>query len=230
MLISNEDLARIDRIDMANQDDADVRWLCATAKRLACQKVSEGKFPEYLGLLNQSQGACYVMRHAENVSLVREVNATWPRIEHLISCETTDAVLGIRPYVQLESPRSEDLLRRLERIGKFTVHVDKDVLSTGPLAEILADLDGYGVHRNPFIFQPPKDPEKGAFASASLSADHKEAFRANFGVLFPGNVKVTVQLDLPPDLGDDVKLSIGLVMARYTTRGIPFANSINVRI
>jgi hypothetical protein len=221
-LISPADLDRIDSLETC-QKNPDILWLCQLARRLAALKPTEAVFSEYLALINYHSAAAYPIRRAET-SAPAEHELNWVGgpgpvvlLQHTLICELSDAFLCVRPYVKLVSPKSEGVLEQLARLGRITVRADKTLLVEGTLAEHLVGFDGYGVHRKPFTFRASGQPQESVFGVGILNGD-QSASPAELGVFLPHRTVITIELTYPLQAGEEIKLSTGLVMARYTTK------------
>lgn len=219
-LVSKEDLDRIDRLEAERAGDRDVVWACQLARKLSRLKPTEAQFPENLAVINQANCTAIPVRFAEScfVEHVFELKDGKGLFEYMLSCESTDAFLVIRPYVRVVIPQEQAVLDRLEK-GKLMVHADGSFISVTPIAEVLVGLDGYGVRRKPFLFRLPVQHEPNIFGVASLDALGEIATPGGLGIFLPNTTKVRIELETPAVV-DRATVSVGLVMARYTTKGI----------
>lgn len=227
MLITPEDLDRLSRLEIEREGDHDVVWACRLARKLAWLKPTEAQFSQYVALINQIACSAFPVRHDETLFLRGAVGVKDPKFSHQVVCSQKEAILFVRPYVILETPKFPEIISTLEKFGRFMVKVDGKELAQGWLAEILVGLDGYGVRRKPYTFMPPKQPIDNVFSVGILQPVNdpfgysgQSALPADLGVMLADGAKMEVALDLPEQNPEDppVGLSIGLVAARYTTR------------
>lgn len=236
MLITPEDLNRLACLEINREGDHDVVWACRLARKLASVKPTEAQFDQYLALINRNTCSAFSVRHDETLFLNGTTGVKNPKFLHQVSCSEKDAVFCVRPYVILETPKFPEIISTLEKFGRFSVKVDGKGLAQGWLAEILVDLDGYGVRRRPYTLMSPKEPIDNVFDVGVLDQSYSQfggdqhpgptVLPSNQGVLLGNGAKIEVILELPEPAPEDssIKLRIGLVAARYTTReaaGLP---------
>jgi hypothetical protein len=221
-LITPEDLARINKLQLDREDDPEVAWLCKTARHLARIKPTECDFPERVHLIHPfPQLAAFPMRYAEKVLVEQAFNYKSSYFIHILTCQKTDAFLLVRPYVRLESPEDQRFLELMEREGRYDLRTDGETLSKGPLADILVGRDGYGIRRKPIALKMPEAKSESVFRCGS-DEDPMGAVQVagvDLGVFVTNQTQVMVELHVP-GLSDSAKISIGLVVARYTSKGI----------
>lgn len=229
MLITPEDLDRLARLEIDRDGDHDVVWACRLARKLAWLKPTEAEYQEYLGMINQISCTAYSLRHDETLFIRHVVGSGDPKFVQEFSCAKMEAFLCVRPYVILESPKSPDILYILETHSSWKVRIGEKTLASGWLAEILVGLDGYGIRRKPYVFMPPKEPIDNVFCAGIVESPRVDILGgygptispvSTLGVFLGGGTKLEMSLVLPKILSEDptIKLSMGLVAARYTTK------------
>jgi hypothetical protein len=230
MLITPEDLDRLARLEIEREGDHDVVWACRLARKLAWLKPTEAEFPQYVGLVNHLNCSGYIMRHDETLLLKSVVGSVNPRFRHLFICDKVDAFLCVRPYVSLDAPKSPEILYLLETHANWRITIDEKTLAEGWLAEILAGFDGYGIRRKPYVLRAPQNPIQYAFAAGAVEACRNfestgynivpSVVTSPMGVFLSNEAKLDFSLTLPRLISEDptVRLSMGLVAARYTTK------------
>lgn len=232
------DLERVERL--RGHRDPDVVWLAERALELARLKVTDFYWPEFAGL--RSANGCFAMR--------RDVGGRSPREQRLVArgegtlgmpalklkteCAVTDAFLVPRPYLIAADRRSLEILRGR---GTLTVSAGGTSLFSGSAAEFLADQDGFGVSKIPSLLRYPRPwPDKpesgmafaadGIFGTATLSKDLAEAYEVPFGVFLANSTDVVVSLYIKLEADESIDVAAGLLMDRYTTKGLPFTTSL----
>jgi hypothetical protein len=220
-MLSKEDLYRIDRLELS-QPNPDISWLCQTVRRLARIKPTEYDFPEDVHLIYPfPRPAAIPMRYAERLLAEQTFNYKSSYFIHVLTCPKTDALLLVRPYVRLEPSGDPELLQLMEKEGRYELRADGETLSKGPLADILVGHDGYGVRRKPITLKMPEVKFENIFrcGSAEDSLGTIQVAGVDLGVFVTNQTQVMVELHVP-GLSDSTKISIGLVVARYTSKGI----------
>lgn len=215
MLISKEDLTRIDLLKAERQGDLDIEWVCDLAIKLARLKPTEAEFPTSLALINSIVCNAFPMYFMEAVLVEQSLDVNVPFFSHTTQCGVKEALLVLSLYIK---PLTNDveIFDFLSRTGKVTVSVDGKPVSTGPLAEVLVGPDGYGVRRKPFRLNVPKFVDSGVFQVGSYDPFKQMATPMDQAGIFLGNnCTIKVHWEGIPDV--DVPFLVGLVMARYKT-------------
>lgn len=230
MLITPEDLDRLARLEIEREGDHDVVWACKLARKLAWLKPTEADFPQYVGLVNHLNYSGYIMRHDETLFLKAVVGSHNPKFTHLFICDKVEAFFCVRPYVTLEAPKHPELFYVLESHASWKITIDEKTLAQGWMAEIMVGPDGYGIRRKPYALRAPKNPIENVFAAGAVEACRNfestgynivpSSVMSPIGVFLSNEAKLDFTLTLPKLISEDptVRLSMGLVAARYTTK------------
>jgi hypothetical protein len=156
-----------------------------------------------------------------------------------LECEAENLFLVARPCIRIAGSVALETRQRLADLGNLCVTVqnlpirshessqmfmepaERDGVAhhiwRGPLADFLADENGYGVHRQPSVLRAPRIPVDGIFPSGVLD-DQIQAHPADLGIFLANGTVISVDLHYPILATETVVLDTGLVMARYETR------------
>ena len=226
MLISKEDLARIDHLAADRKGDAEVEWLCQLAIKLARLKPTEADFPQEMALINNAASNAFPMRLIDRcfIEQVWELKGGRGIFDYMTSCETVEAFLFVRPYVRILTSLKASILEELGK-GTFKVMGDEEEFGAGSIAEILVDLDGYGVRRKPYIL--PFRPSLSHIAFRPGTIEGEMVVPQNFGMFVARDTRIRISLETPAAI-DGATVSTGIVMAKYTTKGMGYGRPLPV--
>ena len=237
MLITPEEKKRLEKIAAVAKDRhgvkrEDIVWVCELAERLARLKITEEEFPEYAAVINRFSCMAIPVAFLEKIPAEQETTLMGAPSAHLLSFVTgasvCDAALLVRPYIRLVEPRTDAMLERLARHGRIRVDIDGDTfIQDGRLEEHLMGFDGYGLSRIPFYFRGGgSEPGKGTFEVGKLD-EHMQAFVTKRGLFLTGDTQVDVWLsNVPLEPNEQIRLSTGLVLGRYSTKRSDFTQPI----
>lgn len=236
-LLRAEDLELLERA--SRSDDREVLRLRDLVLRLGALKMSEGHFPTWVALINETNRCAFAIKRAE-VLPVGDERLVWkggggaaalaqPMVRRALTCDISDAFLFLRPCVKLGRSMETRTRNRLFATAGLEIFVEnrdgKHPIWSGPLSAFAADEAGYGLHRQvPAVsYHKPPGP---VFGVGKLTAS-MEAVPTGEGIFIPNGATLAVDVFYAIGPDETVELSTGLVMARYTTKEpLPFPGSI----
>ncbi len=205
-------------------------WLCGLVQRLAAIKPTEADFPKMSALINPVSCSAIAVKfdglmHVEKETTVFDFgrsNLLW-----LLKCKTKlglcEAALCIRPYIRLVEPEDKAVLERLARHARITFEVNGALLiKNGPAEEHLVGFDGYGLRRQPFSFHPDiLSKGLAVYTVGVLDQENMQAIPGGDGFFTINDSEIRLGMDnIILEAGEKIVLSVGLVIGRYTTKGI----------
>lgn len=236
-MITPEEKAQIQAIsNLKNPTTTDALWLCEIIDRLSRVKPTEWEFPDFVALFSPTNINACGMKFDGLVANEqpwsfrpgRDVAAHRVGIfAHRFECGVCEAFLCIRPYIRMDGPTDgrevwgPDAIKQLRQMTEnATIRMEVDgapVIDDEPAEAYLVGLDGYGLRRKPSnIRTVPDDLLRFGKIDTDLLATPER-----YGVFLPNNSRVTISMkDLRPPTNQWINMSTGLVIARYTTKGV----------
>lgn len=199
----------------------DVLALCETIKRISQLKQNEFGFPQQAALVNRAAEMAYTLRFngklaAENVVDLLPTVSPQSIFEMMTESQVSDALLFVRPYMELVEPKTQDAMEDL-RSRRFTVEVDGyKVINNSAVDEFLTDLDGHSLGNRLFSFANLVP----ICLLPAVTLKNGEAVRNDeIGIFLPNASGVRMCLS-GSTYSTPMKIRIGMVLGMYTTKPI----------
>jgi hypothetical protein len=199
-------------------DPKDFGWLLELAGRLATASPAEYEFPKYLALWNQQTTQAFALLYKETLVWQKKADRLvegaqhHPLFEHSTSCQVTDAIALIRPWIQIHPGADSESIRDF-RLAALKLSIDNSVVLYGPVDEHLIDPWGVPYRKVRWKLQTKHD-----FTACRLNERNEPDVSGVEGFFCPNGSWIQMELFFPSEFRGTLGLTAGLVAARYSTK------------